>query len=376
VLATLDYRLSQPELFRQDVLAGLSMRRKTLPCRWLYDETGSALFEEITRLEEYYPTRTETGILRQNAEELADFIGKRAVLIEYGAGAGIKTEILIGALEAPRLYVPVDISGEFLDQAAISLRHRFPHVGVWPIVADFTEDFAIPAGIPAKGRSAFFPGSTIGNLDRAETVSFLRRMRRQTGARGTAVVGVDLTKNVRTLIAAYNDRQQVTAAFNLNLLARINRELQGDFRLERFAHDARWNEASSGIEMHLVSLEAQSVVVAGRCFNFEAGESIHTETSRKYDVDAFSALVESTGWYIEEMWTDPHRTFGVFGLACTIMNRLQEHEHEHQNEQQYETDDGRGGARGRQPEYDDGRSAGTGAAPGCVAAGEAGALRP
>jgi dimethylhistidine N-methyltransferase len=352
------------------------MRRKTLPCRWLYDEVGSALFEEITRLEEYYPTRTETQILRQNAGELADFIGKRAVLIEYGAGAGIKTEILIGALEAPRLYVPVDISGEFLDQAAASLRHRFPHIGVWPIVADFTEDFAIPAGIPVKGRSGFFPGSTIGNLDRAETASFLRRMRRQLGARGTAVVGVDLTKNIRTLLAAYNDRQQVTAAFNLNLLARINRELEGDFRLDRFAHDVRWNAAESGIEMHLVSLEAQSVVVVGRRFDFEAGESIHTETSRKYDVDTFSELVESTGWYIEEMWTDPRRTFGVFGLACSVMNRLQEHEHEQQTEQQYETDDRRGAPRGRQPEHDDGRSARPGAAPGCVAAGEAGALRP
>jgi dimethylhistidine N-methyltransferase len=322
VQTNLAYRLSQPQLFRQDVLAGLSMRRKTLPCRWLYDERGSALFEEITRLEEYYPTRTETAILRQNAAELAAFIGKRAVLIEYGAGAGIKTEILMGALEAPRLYVPVDISGEFLDQAAASLRHRFPNVGVWPIVADFTEDFVIPAGIPAKGRSAFFPGSTIGNLDHAETVEFLRRMRRQMGAKGTAVVGVDLTKHLGTLLAAYNDRQQVTAAFNLNLLARINRELDGDFRLENFAHDARWNAASGGIEMHLVSLEAQSVVVDGQCFNFEAGESIHTETSRKYDVDSFSALVESAGWYIEEMWTDPDRTCGVFGLACSVVNRL------------------------------------------------------
>lgn len=322
MLATADYRLSQPELFRQDVLAGLSMRHKTLPCRWLYDERGSELFEQITRLEEYYPTRTETGILRENAAELAGFIGKRAVLVEYGAGAGIKTEILIGALEAPRLYVPVDISGEFLDQAVVSHRHRFPNVGVWPIVADFTEDFVIPAGIPAKGRSAFFPGSTIGNLDHAETASFLRRIRRHTGAKGTAVVGVDLTKHVRTLLAAYNDRQQVTAAFNLNLLARINRELDGDFRLERFAHDARWNAAASGIEMHLVSLVAQTVVVDGQCFDFEAGESIHTETSRKYDVDTFSALVESTGWYIEEMWTDPRRSFGVFGLACSVVNRL------------------------------------------------------
>jgi dimethylhistidine N-methyltransferase len=314
MLATADYRLSQPELFRQDVLAGLSMQRKSLPCRWLYDERGSELFEQITQLKEYYPTRVETGILRENAAEIAAFVGKGATLIEYGAGAGIKTEILISALEAPRLYVPVDISGDFLDQAVISLRHRFPTIGIWPIVADFTGDFEIPAGIPLKGRSAFFPGSTIGNLDHAETVSFLRRVHRHVGAKGTAVIGADLTKDIRILLAAYNDRQGVTAAFNLNLLARINRELDADFRLERFAHEARWNSSNSAVEMHLVSLEAQTVTVGGQRFDFEAGESIHTETSRKYTVSTLSAIVESAGWYIEEMWTDPRQSFGVFGL--------------------------------------------------------------
>jgi dimethylhistidine N-methyltransferase len=315
MLATADYRLSQPELFRQDVLAGLSMHRKSLPCRWLYDERGSELFEQITQLKEYYPTRVETGILRENAAEIAAFVGKGATLIEYGAGAGIKTEILIAALEAPRLYVPVDISGDFLDQAVISLRHRFPTIGIWPIVADFTGDFEIPAGIPVKGRSAFFPGSTVGNLDHAETVSFLRRVRRHVGAKGTVVIGADLTKDIRILLAAYNDRQGVTAAFNLNLLARINRELDADFRLERFAHEARWNSGNSAVEMHLVSREAQTVTVSGQRFDFEAGESIHTETSRKYTVSTLSAIVESAGWYIEEMWTDPRQSFGVFGLA-------------------------------------------------------------
>jgi dimethylhistidine N-methyltransferase len=304
MLAT-DYRLSQPELFRQDVIAGLSKRRKSLPSRWLYDERGSELFEEITRLKEYYPTRVETEILRANAAEIAGFIGKGATLIEYGAGAGIKTEILIAALQAPRLYVPVDISGDFLDQAVISLRHRFPNIGIWPIVADFTGDFDLPAAIPLKGRSAFFPGSTIGNLDHGETVSFLRRMHRHVGQKGTAVIGADLT----------NDRRGVTAAFNANLLARINRELDGDFRLDRFAHEARWNNMNSAVEMHLVSLQAQTAVVDGQSFDFEIGESIHTETSRKYDVRTLSALVENAGWYIEEMWTDARQTFGVFGLA-------------------------------------------------------------
>ena len=315
MLATADYRLSQPQLFRQDVIAGLAKQRKSLPSRWLYDERGSELFEQITQLEEYYPTRVETGILRANAAEMAGFIGKGATLIEYGAGAGIKTEILIEALQAPRLYVPVDISGDFLDQAVISLRHRFPNIGIWPIVADFTGDFEIPGGIPLKGRSAFFPGSTIGNLDHGETVSFLRRMHRHVGAKGTAVIGADLTKDVRVLRAAYNDREGVTAAFNANLLARINRELDGDFRLERFAHEARWNSVNSAVEMHLVSTEAQTATVDGQSFDFEAGETIHTETSRKYDVRTLSALVEIAGWYIEEMWTDPRQSFGVFGLA-------------------------------------------------------------
>jgi dimethylhistidine N-methyltransferase len=315
MLATADYRLSQPQLFREDVIAGLSKQRKSLPSRWLYDERGSELFEQITQLEEYYPTRVETGILRANAAEMAGFIGKGATLIEYGAGAGIKTEILIDALQNPRLYVPVDISGDFLDQAVISLRHRFPNIGIWPIVADFTGDFEIPGGIPLKGRSAFFPGSTIGNLDYGETVSFLRRMHRHVGAKGTAVIGADLTKDVRVLRAAYNDRQGVTAEFNANLLARINRELDGDFRLERFAHEARWNSAISAVEMHLVSTEAQTATVDGQRFDFDAGETIHTETSRKYDVRTFSALVELAGWYIDEMWTDPRQSFGVFGLA-------------------------------------------------------------
>jgi dimethylhistidine N-methyltransferase len=314
MLDTRDYRLSQPELFRQDVIAGLSAQRKTLPCRWLYDERGSELFEQITRLPEYYPTRVETGILRSNAGEIASFIGKGATVIEYGAGAGIKTEILMAALEAPRLYVPVDISGDFLDQAVISMRHRFPNIGIRPIVADFTEPFEIPDAIPLKGRSAFFPGSTIGNLDHAETVTFMRRVHRHVGSKGTAVIGADLTKDIRILLAAYDDRQGVTATFNLNLLARINRELEADFKLERFAHQARWNKINSAVEMHLVSLEAQSVIVDGQIFHFAAGEAIHTETSRKYSVRTLSAIVESAGWYIEDMWTDSRQSFGVFGL--------------------------------------------------------------
>jgi dimethylhistidine N-methyltransferase len=315
MLAADYYRLSQPELFRQDVIAGLSAQRKTLPSRWLYDERGSELFEQITRLPEYYPTRVETGILRSNADEVAGFIGKGATIIEYGAGAGIKTEILIGALDAPRLYVPVDISGDFLDQAVISMRHRFPNIGIRPIVADFTEDFDIPDAIPQKGRSAFFPGSTIGNLDHSETVSFLRRVHRQVGAKGTAVIGADLTKDIRILLAAYSDRQGVTAEFDLNILARINRELDGDFKLGRFAHEARWNQSTSAVEMHLVSLEPQTVRIGGQSFRFAAGETILTETSRKYSVRGLSAIVESAGWYIEDMWTDPRQSFGVFGLS-------------------------------------------------------------
>jgi dimethylhistidine N-methyltransferase len=304
----------QREAFRADVLTGLSQPQKSIPCRWFYDQRGSELFEEITGLDEYYPTRTETAILQRHAEEMATLCGDDVVLLEYGAGAGIKFEILVDALQAPRMYVPIDIAADFLEQTVSRIRHRFPRLPMRPIIADFTTDLDIPADVPAGRRAAFFPGSTIGNLDHAEAATLLRRMCGHVGQRGKAIIGVDLRKDIRTLIAAYDDREGVTAAFNLNLLARVNRELDGNFAVERFAHEARWNERESAIEMHLVSRQSQVVSVAGRRFVFAQGESIHTESSRKYDVPGFTDAARRSGWRVVAVWSDPAGRFAVFGL--------------------------------------------------------------
>jgi dimethylhistidine N-methyltransferase len=305
--------IRQQEAFRADVLAGMSQRQKSVPSRWFYDRRGSELFEEITGLDEYYPTRTETAILRQYAEEMAVLCGEDVVLLEYGAGAGLKFEILVSALETPRMYVPIDIAGDFLGSTVARIREQ-PRLPTRPIIADFTADFDIPADIPEKRRAAFFPGSTIGNLDRTEVAALLRLMRRHVGPHGKAIIGVDLRKDIKTLIAAYDDRRGVTAAFNLNLLARINRELGADFHIDRFAHEARWNEHESAIEMHLVSLDTQVVTVSGQSFAFGHGETIHTESSRKYDVPGFTDVVQRSGWRVALVWTDPAMLFAVFGL--------------------------------------------------------------
>jgi dimethylhistidine N-methyltransferase len=314
MLQVMPDRFDQFDAFRADVLAGLSQSQKTLPSRWLYDVRGSELFERITRLTEYYPTRTETAILSEHAQEIADFCGEKAIILEYGAGAGIKTEILIDALREPRLYVPIDIAGDFLDQTVARFRRRFPDLQTRPIVADFTAAFALPAWIPGGRRVAFFPGSTVGNLNAAEVAAFLQRLRRQAGADGCAIIGVDMKKDLGTLIAAYDDGEGVTAQFNLNLLARVNRELDGDFVLDRFQHSARWNKVESAVEMHLVSLIAQTAHVSARQFNFTAGETIHTESSRKYDVPGFLALAHNNGWRADRLWTDESGLFSVFGL--------------------------------------------------------------
>jgi len=314
MLEVLSQQARQLEAFRADVAIGLAKRQKSLPSRWLYDNQGCALFEEITQLEEYYPTRTETAILRDSAREIADFCGEDAVLLEYGAGAAIKSELLLDALRNPRLYVPIDIAGDFLGETAARLRARFPDLQTLPVVADFTSDFDIPRGVPAGGRCAFFPGSTIGNLNSHEAKRFLLQVHRHVGWRGAAVIGVDLKKDVPTLLAAYDDRQGVTAAFNLNLLQRINRELAGEFSADGFAHQARWNAANSAVEMHLVSLREQVVQIGGQRVVFQAGETIHTESSRKYDVRSFLELVVDCRWRVSAIWSDVDRRFALFGL--------------------------------------------------------------
>jgi L-histidine N-alpha-methyltransferase len=308
-------RFQQSEAFEADVVVGLGQTPKTLPSRWLYDDRGSELFEDITKLDEYYPTRTETAIMQKHGAAMAAFCGPNVTLLEYGAGAGIKTEILVSSLRKPRLYVPIDIAGDFLDQTAARFRWRFPHLPTKPIVADFTASFALPNWVPVGARVAFFPGSTIGNLDSGEVATFLQRMRRHVGAGGKAIIGVDMKKDLDVLLHAYDDRDGVTAAFNLNLLGRINRELDADFVIEQFHHSARWNEAESAIEMHLVSGRAQTATVSGRSFDFDGGESIHTESSRKYDVAGFTALANANGWQVDRIWNDERNYFSIFGLS-------------------------------------------------------------
>jgi dimethylhistidine N-methyltransferase len=313
--------LARPETrlqtaFQDDVLRGLAKARKSIPCRWLYDERGSEIFERITLLEEYYPARVETEILRENAEEIAAFASGTVALLEYGAGSGVKTEILLAAI-SPAMYVPIDICGSFLDQTAARLARMFPNVDTRPIIADFDESFALPAAVFYRiDKTAFFPGSTIGNLSALQATRFLRRMRSHTGSTGRAIIGVDLKKDLGRIARAYDDSQGVTAAFNLNLLERMNRELAADFDIDEFVHEARWNETESAVEMHLASRVDQDVAIGNRLFTFRAQETIHTESSRKYDTAGFTTLAQLNGWRVAHTWQDPARDFAVFGLIA------------------------------------------------------------
>ena len=310
---------AQREAFRDDVLAGLARHPKTLPSRWLYDDAGSELFERITRLPEYYPTRTETAILRASAAEIAAFLGPDVALIEYGAGAAVKTRILLDALTEPLAYVPVDIAGDFLDLAVERLREHYPTLAMQPVVADFTRPFRLPdLALPSERKArrvAFFPGSTIGNLGAEEAGALLERMRDQVGPAGRAIIGLDLIKDRATLLRAYDDGAGITAAFNRNLLVRINRELGGNLPLDAFGHEARWNEAEQAIEMHLVCRRAVTASVARQAFRFALGESIHTETSRKYELARLDPLLNGAGWRLERTWTDDEAQFAIVGLA-------------------------------------------------------------
>jgi len=305
--------------FRDDVIAGLSLPRKALPPKYFYDARGSRLFESICRLREYYPTRSELALTRAHLAAIARFAGRDCTLIEYGSGEGLKSRLLIEALR-PAAYIPVDISQAALRGATASLRRRFPWLDIVPVHGDFSRPLKIPAGAgarPSSGRRVvYFPGSTIGNLTPAEAHAFLRMTRGQVGARGAMLVGVDLKKDARVLHAAYNDAQGVTAAFNLNLLARINRELGGDFDLRRFGHYAFYNLPLGRIEMHLVSLAAQAANIGNHRFTFEAGESIHTENSYKYSLEEFRALARRAGFSATRAWLDRQGRFALHGLAA------------------------------------------------------------
>jgi dimethylhistidine N-methyltransferase len=300
LLKTLD---EQTRAFRDDVIAGLSAPIPAIPARWLYDRRGSELFDEITRLPSYYPTRTETAIFHDIMPEVAARVPKGAVVVEFGAGSQTKTPILLEAV-APAAYVPVDISGDYLEQSARELQDRFPNVEVLPVVADFARPFSLPGGIDHLPKLGFFPGSTIGNFVPWSATDLLRQFRKLLGPGAQLLIGMDRVKPVERLLAAYDDPEGVTAAFDLNLLERINRELGGDIPVEAFRHEARWNDILSRIEMHLVALRDVEFGIAGRTFRFAKGSSIHTENSHKYPERGARILLLAGGWTPIAEWSD------------------------------------------------------------------------
>jgi len=307
-----------PELqspLAREVIAGLTARPKRITPKYFYDETGSQLFEAIAQTPEYYLTRCETGILRERSGEIARFIPDGAAIVEFGSGSSQKARLLISAAPKLAAYVPVDISSEMLMREAETLRRDWPRLAVLPVEADVTQPFALPAQAASLPHIGFFPGSTIGNFEPHEASSFLRHAGRMLGNGSTLIIGVDLVKDANTLNAAYNDAAGITAKFNLNLLARVNRELNGSFDLSTFSHHAFYNSERHRIEMHLASKKRQKVRVAGRLIEFRSGETIHTENSYKYTLESFSALARGSGWNPAAVWTDAGGKFSVHALA-------------------------------------------------------------
>jgi dimethylhistidine N-methyltransferase len=309
--------LPSADRFREDVLAGLALPRKSIPPKYFYDEQGCRLFEAICEQPEYYLTRTETAILRGNIADIARFVGPDAELIEYGSGVQAKTRILIQALQT-RLYVPIDIAMDTLQASSNELAGRFPWLNVVGVCADYTRPLALPdfVGVPVLRKLAFFPGSTVGNFTPAEALQFLKNVRQSVGARGALLIGVDLKKNKPTLDAAYDDAKGVTAKFNLNLLERMNRELGADFQTGRFRHKAFYDPGQGRVEMHLESLCSQAAHVAGQRFDFAPGETVHTEISCKYSIVEFQELGKRAGFSPEKVWTDPEQLFSIHGMVA------------------------------------------------------------
>ncbi|CAN7338329.1 L-histidine N(alpha)-methyltransferase [Variovorax sp. LjRoot290] len=300
--------------FGRELFAGLSRGARSIPPKFFYDVAGSALFDRICELPEYYPTRTELRILTECASEIAAQIGPKAEIIEFGAGSLTKVRLLLDALDAPKRYVPIDISGEHLEAAAQRLRDDYPRLVVQPLVADYTMPLVLPARGEGMGqRVGFFPGSTLGNFSPDEALAFLQLAQRLLRG-GGLLLGVDLVKDPALLHAAYNDAQGVTAAFNLNLLRRANAELDTDFDLDGFTHAAFYNAPLRRIEMHLVSRRAQTVTLDGQRFAFDEGETIHTENSHKFTAEGLRALAVKAGFRPAAVWTDPERLFSVHWL--------------------------------------------------------------
>src|SRR5579871_5052243 len=302
--------------FRADVLRGLCAPKKELPYKYLYDEVGSALFEQITELQEYYPTRTELGIMARHVAEMAGLLGPRCLLIEYGSGSSLKTRRLLDRLRDAAGYVPIDVSGEHLRRSARALGDEYPDIEVLPLFADFTRPLGLPACRKAAARRVvYFPGSTLGNFTPEAAIALLRRTAVLCGRDGAVLLGIDLRKDPRVIEAAYNDRRGVTAAFNRNILVRINRELGADFDLNLFAHRALYDAAKGRIEMHLVSRRDQIVRVGGVPFFFAADESIHTENSYKYNLPVLTELAEAGGFAVQRVWSDARHYFSVAYLT-------------------------------------------------------------
>ena len=305
--------------FREDVLAGLSAPIPAVPARWLYDNRGSELFDAITRLPSYYPTRTETALLKQVMPEIASRIPRDTAVVELGAGSATKTPLLLDAIH-PAAYVPVDISGDYLRQSAAEIASRFANVAVEPVEADFARPFELPESIADLTKLGFFPGSTIGNFVPRSATDLLRSFRDLLGIGSQLLIGMDRVKPIQRLIAAYDDAEGVTAEFNLNLLERINRELDGTVPVDAFRHEARWNDILSRIEMHLVATRDVTFDVAGRSFSFAKGATIHTENSHKYGQRGARVLLLAGGWTPIAEWTDPAGDFAII-LAEAMPNR-------------------------------------------------------
>ncbi|HVG50573.1 MAG TPA: L-histidine N(alpha)-methyltransferase [Xanthobacteraceae bacterium] len=310
-LAPLDAATRQ---FAADAIAGLTAPRKQLSPKYFYDAAGSQLFEEICLLPEYYPTRTELGILRANTKRFAALMPKDAALIEFGAGSATKAKLLLSAAPHVTAYVPVDISAEFLVDEAKKLGRDIPRISVHPVAADFTQPFTVPKAVRGHPRVGFFPGSTIGNFERPQAIEFLRQAASVLGPDAVFIVGADRVKDEGVLHAAYNDAAGVTAAFNLNLLVRMNHELGADFDLAAFAHTAPYNRELSRIEMHLESTREQTVNLLGHTIRFRKGETIHTECSHKFTVENFTGMAAEANWSVADILSDPRDYFSVYVL--------------------------------------------------------------
>ncbi|MXO59347.1 L-histidine N(alpha)-methyltransferase [Altererythrobacter salegens] len=303
--------------FRADVLAGLAQEQKAVPARWFYDDAGSELFEDITRLPEYYPTRAETEILREHGDEFLDLIGPGRAVVEFGSGSSVKTPLLLRAIE-PAAYVPLDISGDFLRAAAGDLAAKFPGLPVHPVEADFMREVALPDAVADMPKLGFFPGSTIGNMVARTAVDLLRSMRGTLGAGSQLLIGMDLIKDPKVLEAAYDDAAGVTAEFNLNLARRINRELGGTIPLDKLHHVARWNDTFARVEMHLEALEDIAFEVSGHRFAMTAGETIHTENSHKFSHRSQHTLLLAGGWTPLRRWLDSQGRFSLILADWTV----------------------------------------------------------